>query len=142
MFSSATVINNTTLSQAHVIVHLHLTGLLVASGTVQGASKSSREKHRELDGRGKLRYCYLVTHGQCLSFRGLVTQRYDIINTITDVVSTTIWHFRRHQVCDMMCASVRQQMILGVNDYLAVDRTQWMQNWPGQIVLNASQVLH
>ena len=40
----------------------------------------------------------------------------------------------------MMCASVRQQMILGVNDYLAVDRTQWMQNWPGQIVLNGSQV--
>lgn len=44
------------------------------------------------------------------------------------------------KVCDMMCASVRQQMMLGVNDYLEVDRTQWMQNWPGQIVLNGSQV--
>lgn len=40
----------------------------------------------------------------------------------------------------MMCASVREQMMLGVNDYLAIDRTQWMQNWPGQIVLNGSQV--
>lgn len=52
-------------------------------------------------------------------------------------------HFRlTHQtkVCDMMCASVRQQMMLGVNDYLEIDRTQWMQNWPGQIVLNGSQV--
>lgn len=44
------------------------------------------------------------------------------------------------QVCDMMCASVREQMMLGVNDYLVIDRTQWMQNWPGQIVLNGSQV--
>lgn len=40
----------------------------------------------------------------------------------------------------MMCASVREQMMLGVNDYLVIDRTQWMQNWPGQIVLNGSQV--
>lgn len=39
-----------------------------------------------------------------------------------------------------MCASVRQQMMLGVNNYLEIDRTQWMQNWPGQIVLNGSQV--
>lgn len=31
-------------------------------------------------------------------------------------------------------------MMLGVNDYLVIDRTQWMQNWPGQIVLNGSQV--
>ena len=31
-------------------------------------------------------------------------------------------------------------MMLGVNDYLEIDRTQWMQNWPGQIVLNGSQV--
>lgn len=46
----------------------------------------------------------------------------------------------RQQVCDMMCASVREQMMLGVNDYLVIDRTQWMQNWPGQIVLNGSQV--
>lgn len=30
-------------------------------------------------------------------------------------------------------------MMLGVNDYLQIDRTQWMQNWPGQIVLNGSQ---
>lgn len=30
--------------------------------------------------------------------------------------------------------------MLGVNDYLEIDRTQWMQNWPGQIVLNGSQV--
>ncbi|CAM9225721.1 unnamed protein product, partial [Ectocarpus sp. 4 AP-2014] len=44
------------------------------------------------------------------------------------------------EVCDMMCASVREQMMLGVNDYLVIDRTQWMQNWPGQIVLNGSQV--
>lgn len=42
----------------------------------------------------------------------------------------------------MMCASVRQQMMLGVNDYLQIDRTQWMQNWPGQIVLNGSQASH
>ena len=40
----------------------------------------------------------------------------------------------------MMCASVRQQMMLGVKNYLEIDRTQWMQNWPGQIVLNGSQV--
>jgi len=81
-----------------------------------------------------------------LSFRDLVAQRFDLNNTVTDGVSNwvliSISHFWCHQVCDMMCASVRQQMILGVNDYLAVDRTQWMQNWPGQIVLNASQVLH
>lgn len=56
-----------------------------------------------------------------------------------------LWHttravLPRHQVCDMMCASVREQMMLGVNDYLVIDRTQWMQNWPGQIVLNGSQV--
>eukprot|EP00752_Nemacystus_decipiens_P010663 g9495.t1 len=44
------------------------------------------------------------------------------------------------EVCDMMCASVREQMMLGINDYLVIDRTQWMQNWPGQIVLNGSQV--
>lgn len=31
-------------------------------------------------------------------------------------------------------------MMLGVSNYLEVDRTQWMQNWPGQIVLNGSQV--
>lgn len=31
-------------------------------------------------------------------------------------------------------------MMLGIKDYLQKDRTQWMQNWPGQVVLNGSQV--
>ena len=44
------------------------------------------------------------------------------------------------EVCDVMCASVRQQMILALQDYLVSPRTQWMQTWPGQIVINGSQV--
>ncbi|CAM9191036.1 unnamed protein product [Choristocarpus tenellus] len=34
----------------------------------------------------------------------------------------------------MMCKSVREQMLLGVQDYFETDRTDWMQRWPGQIV--------
>jgi dynein heavy chain, axonemal len=44
------------------------------------------------------------------------------------------------EVCAAMCASVREQVRLGVIDYAAAPRTQWMQQWPGQVVLNGSQV--
>jgi dynein heavy chain, axonemal len=33
----------------------------------------------------------------------------------------------------MMCRSVRQQMVLAVEDYVKTPRTQWMQKWPGQV---------
>jgi dynein heavy chain len=45
------------------------------------------------------------------------------------------------QVCDAMCDAVREQMRLGVEDYVTKPRTEWMQQWPGQVVLNGSQVL-
>ncbi|CAM9544257.1 unnamed protein product [Chrysoparadoxa australica] len=44
------------------------------------------------------------------------------------------------ELCDMMKLSVREQMLQGVKDYAVTSRTDWMQNWPGQIVLNGSQV--
>jgi len=40
----------------------------------------------------------------------------------------------------MMIASVRNQMLLAVRDYNVSKRTDWMQKWPGMIVLNGSQV--
>jgi dynein heavy chain, axonemal len=39
----------------------------------------------------------------------------------------------------MMLATIRQQMILGIQDYYETKRTDWMQKWPGQVVINASQ---
>lgn len=41
---------------------------------------------------------------------------------------------------ESMCASVREQMRLALVDYLVTPRPDWMQKWPGQIVLNGSQV--
>ena len=35
---------------------------------------------------------------------------------------------------------VRQQMLQGVQSYPTSKRTEWMQKWPGQVVLNGSQV--
>jgi dynein heavy chain len=39
-----------------------------------------------------------------------------------------------------MCAGVRDHMIRAVRAYPDTVRTQWMLDWPGQVVLNASQV--
>ncbi|CAM9881967.1 unnamed protein product, partial [Phaeothamnion confervicola] len=44
------------------------------------------------------------------------------------------------EVCQAMRQSVRRQMALAVQDYPSAERTQWMQRWPGQVVLNGSQV--
>lgn len=41
---------------------------------------------------------------------------------------------------DMMRLSVREQLLLGAKDYLVCKRTEWMQKWPGQVVLNGSQL--
>ena len=40
----------------------------------------------------------------------------------------------------MMRVSVREQMLMGVRDYLVTSRTDWMQKWPGMVVINGSQV--
>ena len=39
-----------------------------------------------------------------------------------------------------MCAAVRDHMIRAVRCYADTPRTQWMLDWPGQVVLNGSQV--
>ena len=39
-----------------------------------------------------------------------------------------------------MCAAVRDHMIRAVRAYPDTQRTQWMLDWPGQVVLNGSQV--
>ena len=39
-----------------------------------------------------------------------------------------------------MCRSMRTVMKSSVDEYVVVPRTQWVQNWPGQCVLNASQL--
>ena len=39
-----------------------------------------------------------------------------------------------------MCRSVRTVMKNSVDDYLVTPRTSWVQRWPGQCVLNASQL--
>ena len=39
----------------------------------------------------------------------------------------------------MMIQSVRHQMELGIANYFETKRTDWMQKWPGQVVINASQ---
>ena len=44
------------------------------------------------------------------------------------------------EVEDRMRMSLRFQMLSAVQDYLVAKRTDWMQKWPGQIVLNGSQV--
>ena len=44
------------------------------------------------------------------------------------------------QGMEMMLKSVRQQMIMGIDDYLTCSRSEWMQKWPSQIVINASQL--
>ena len=45
-----------------------------------------------------------------------------------------------NELLDMMLKSVRQQMILGIEDYMLCSRSEWMQKWPSQIVINASQL--
>ncbi|GMI07902.1 hypothetical protein TrRE_jg5473 [Triparma retinervis] len=44
------------------------------------------------------------------------------------------------EVTDAMLEAVRMQFLLSIEQYTEVPRTEWMQSWPGQIVLNASQV--
>ena len=39
-----------------------------------------------------------------------------------------------------MCRSIRTVMKASVDESVDVPRTQWVQNWPGQCVLNASQL--
>eukprot|EP00501_MAST-03F_sp_TOSAG23-6_P002658 GSMAST32.ASY1.ANO1.2804.1 assembled CDS len=39
-----------------------------------------------------------------------------------------------------MCDAVKSNFYAAVQDYLVVPRTEWMQKWPGQLVLNCSQV--
>ena len=39
-----------------------------------------------------------------------------------------------------MCAAVRDHMIRAVRAYPDTQRTRWMLDWPGQVVLNGSQV--
>ena len=39
-----------------------------------------------------------------------------------------------------MRVSVREQMLFGVRDYFEISRTDWMQKWPGMVVINGSQV--
>merc|ERR1719502_918038 len=39
-----------------------------------------------------------------------------------------------------MIDGVRFQMLSAIQDYLVTKRTDWMQKWPGMIVLNGSQV--
>jgi dynein heavy chain, axonemal len=42
---------------------------------------------------------------------------------------------------EAMCNAVRARMFESVLDYVQTPRTEWMQIWPGQCVLNGSQVL-
>ena len=44
------------------------------------------------------------------------------------------------EITTAMRLGVRQQMLLGVQSYPTMKRTEWMQKWPGQVVLNGSQV--
>jgi dynein heavy chain len=44
------------------------------------------------------------------------------------------------EVTEAMLEAVRMQFLLSIENYTEVKRTDWMQNWPGQIVLNGSQV--
>jgi len=44
------------------------------------------------------------------------------------------------EVTDSMIEAIRHQFLLAIENYTEVKRTEWMQAWPGQIVLNASQV--
>jgi dynein heavy chain len=44
------------------------------------------------------------------------------------------------EVEQAMCRSMRTVMKASVDEYIVVPRTQWVQNWPGQCVLNASQL--
>ena len=39
-----------------------------------------------------------------------------------------------------MRVSVREQMLQGIKEYFEVPRTEWMQKWPGMVVINGSQV--
>ena len=39
-----------------------------------------------------------------------------------------------------MRSSVRQNMLDGIKEYKVIKRTDWMQKWPGMVVINGSQV--
>lgn len=44
------------------------------------------------------------------------------------------------EVENMMKTSIRDVMFSAIQDYIKVDRTQWIQKWPGMCVLNGSQL--
>ena len=44
------------------------------------------------------------------------------------------------EIEERMRSSLRFQMLSAIQDYLVTKRTDWMQAWPGMIVLNGSQV--
>ena len=44
------------------------------------------------------------------------------------------------EIEERMRSSLRFQMLSAIQDYLVTKRTDWMQKWPGMIVLNGSQV--
>ena len=59
--------------------------------------------------------------------------------TVVDPVNKNIENWMV-ELCDSMIEAVRMQFLLSIEHYTEVKRTEWMQRWPGQIVLNASQV--
>eukprot|EP00615_Pteridomonas_danica_P016588 CAMPEP_0114385844 /NCGR_PEP_ID=MMETSP0102-20121206/6268_1 /TAXON_ID=38822 ORGANISM="Pteridomonas danica, Strain PT" /NCGR_SAMPLE_ID=MMETSP0102 /ASSEMBLY_ACC=CAM_ASM_000212 /LENGTH=3026 /DNA_ID=CAMNT_0001542557 /DNA_START=949 /DNA_END=10026 /DNA_ORIENTATION=- len=44
------------------------------------------------------------------------------------------------ELTTQMRVSVRKQMLEGIREYFIVPRTDWMQKWPGMVVINGSQV--
>jgi dynein heavy chain len=59
--------------------------------------------------------------------------------TVVDPVNKNIENWMV-ELCDSMLEAIRWQFLLAIENYTEVPRTEWMQRWPGQIVLNASQV--
>jgi dynein heavy chain len=51
--------------------------------------------------------------------------------------SIEVW---MNELQDMMMASVRMNILGAISDYGETTRTEWMQKWPGQVVINVSQV--
>eukprot|EP00501_MAST-03F_sp_TOSAG23-6_P000060 GSMAST32.ASY1.ANO1.61.1 assembled CDS len=58
-------------------------------------------------------------------------------HVVTSNVNVEIW---MNGVENGMCLAMRARMWESVVDYTNISRTEWMQKWPGQCVLNGSQV--
>ncbi|EQC29095.1 hypothetical protein SDRG_13255 [Saprolegnia diclina VS20] len=88
-------------------------------------------------------------------FEGIVKVEFQDDLTITAMISAEGESVRMHEPIDpknknvelwmlevenMMRTSIRDTMHAAILDYIKVDRSKWVQKWPGMCVLNASQM--